>query len=61
MGWHVAGNTAGCLPTGSDAAAGAFVGERTCHSQRLTVFSFVSVSVDNGFCLRSLPRCDFIQ
>lgn len=39
-GWHVAGET-GCLPTGSDAAAGAVVGEHTCHSVRLTLFSLL--------------------
>lgn len=49
------------LPTGGDVAAGVFVGEHTCHSERLTVLSFVSVSVDNGFSPRSQPRCDFIQ
>lgn len=30
-GCHVAGATAGCLPTGTDAAAGAVVGKHTCH------------------------------
>ncbi len=33
--------TAGCLPTGSDAAAGAVEGEHTCHPVRLTLFSLL--------------------
>lgn len=33
--------TAGCLLTGSDAAAGAVAGEHTCHSVRLTLFSLL--------------------
>ena len=33
--------TAGCLPTGTDAAAGAVVREHTCHSVRLTLFSLL--------------------
>lgn len=41
-GWHVAQETAGCLPTGSDAAAGAVAGERTCQSARLTLFSLLA-------------------
>ena len=59
-GWHVAGETAGCLPTGSDAAAGAVVGEHTSLCEADIIF-FVSLHVDNEFCPHSLPRCDFIQ
>lgn len=33
--------TAGCLPTGSDAAAGAVVREHTCHPVSLTLFSLL--------------------
>ncbi len=44
--------TAGCLPTGSDAAAGAVVGERTCHSVRLTLFSLlVSMWIMDSACI----------
>lgn len=40
-GWHVAGETAGCLPTGSVAAAGAVIGEHTCHSVMADIIFFV--------------------
>lgn len=44
--------TAGCRLTGSDAAAGAVVGEHTCHSVSLTLFSLlVSTWVMNSACI----------
>lgn len=53
--------TAGCLPTGSDAAAGAVVGEHTCHSVRLTLFSLLVSMWIMDSASHSLPRCYFIQ
>lgn len=42
-GWHVAEETAGWLPTGNDAAAGAIVREHTCHFVKLTFSLLVSM------------------
>lgn len=38
--WHVAGETAGCLPTGTDAAGGAVLGEHTSLCEADIIFFF---------------------
>lgn len=44
-GWHVDGETAGCLPTGSDAAAGA--GRAHMSFCTLDIAFFVRLRVEN--------------